>query len=49
MLAHIATNFVEMSASIHRGALRQDYELRKPIAMGEVKLEDFAKEFATAF
>jgi len=49
MLAHIAANFVEMGASIHSGALRQDYDLHKPIAMGKVKLEDFAKEFAAAF
>ncbi len=49
MPAHIAANFVEMGASIHSGALREDYELHKPIAMGKLKLEDFAKEFAAAF
>ena len=49
MPAHIAAKFVELGASIHSGALRQDYELHKPIAMGKVKLEDFAKEFAAAF
>ncbi|MBN3942423.1 MAG: NAD(P)H-binding protein [Nostoc sp. NMS9] len=49
MPAHIAANFVEMGTSIHSGASRQDYQLHKPIAMGKVKLEDFAKEFATAF
>ena len=49
MPAHIATSFVELGASIHSGALRQDYDLHKPIAMGKVKLEDFAKEFAAAF
>ena len=47
--AHIAANFVELGTSIHSGALRQDYDLHKPIAMGNVKLEDFAKEFAAAF
>lgn len=47
--AHLAANFVELGASIHSGALRQDYELHQPITMGKVKLEDFAKEFATAF
>ena len=47
--AHIAANFVELGASIHSGALRQDYALHKPVAMGNVKLEDFAKEFAAAF
>lgn len=49
MPAHIAANFVEMGASIHSGALMQDYDLQKPIAAGKVKLEDFAKEFAAAF
>lgn len=49
MPSHLAANFVEMGASIHSGALRQDYELHQPIAMGKVKLEDFAKEFAAAF
>ena len=49
MPPHIAANFVELGASIHSGALRQDYDLHKPIAMGKVKLEDFAKEFAAAF
>ena len=49
MPPHIAAKFVELGASIHTGALREDYELHKPIAMGKVKLEDFAKEFAAAF
>lgn len=49
MPAHLVANFVEMGASIHSGALRQDYDLHKPIAMGKVKLEDFASEFAAAF
>jgi uncharacterized protein YbjT (DUF2867 family) len=49
MPAHIAANFVEMGTSIHSGALREDYDLHQPIAMGKVKLADFAKEFAAAF
>lgn len=44
-----AVNWVELGASIHSGALRQDYDLHKPSAMGNVKLEDFASEFAAAF
>jgi uncharacterized protein YbjT (DUF2867 family) len=47
--AHIAANFVEMGTNIHSGALRQDYDLHQPIAMGKVKLTDFATEFAAAF
>ncbi|NMF63459.1 NmrA family NAD(P)-binding protein [Brasilonema octagenarum] len=49
MPTHTAAKFVELGASIHSGALREDYELHKPIAMGKVKLEDFAKEFAAGF
>ena len=49
MPAHLVANFVEMGASTHSGAMREDYELHKPIAMGQVKLADFAKEFAAAF
>jgi uncharacterized protein YbjT (DUF2867 family) len=49
MPPHIAANFVEMGSSIHSGALREDYDLYQPIAMGKVKLADFAKEFAAAF
>lgn len=46
---HIAAKSVELGASIHSGALREDYDLHKPTAMGKVKLEDFAVEFAGAF
>ncbi|WP_210521578.1 NAD(P)H-binding protein [Hymenobacter terricola] len=46
--AHMATGIVELYASINSGALGADYELHKP-AMGKVKLEDFAREFAAAF
>jgi uncharacterized protein YbjT (DUF2867 family) len=46
---HVAAKWVELGDSIHSGALREDYELHKPIAMGKVKLADFAKEFAAAF
>ena len=49
MPPHIAAKSVELGASIHSGALREDYERHQPIAMGKVKLEDFASEFAAAF
>lgn len=48
MPAHIAAKLVELNLAIHRGKLGEDYELHKP-GMGKVKLEDFAKEFATVF
>lgn len=47
--ANIAELFVELGASLHSGALLEDYKLHKPATMGKVKLEDFAKEFAAAF
>ncbi len=46
---HVVENLVELHAAIHNGSLRQDYDLHKPIKMGKVKVEDFAKEFAFAF
>lgn len=47
--AHVAKNFVEMGASIHSGELLKHYEANKPGTMGKVKVEDFAKEFTSAF
>ena len=47
--APIAALFVELGASIHNGAMRQGYLQHPPLAMGEVKMEDFAEEFAAAF
>lgn len=40
---------MELGGSIHNGALRQDYDRRPPHPMGQVKVEDFAQEFAPAF
>jgi uncharacterized protein YbjT (DUF2867 family) len=42
------TDIVDIYASMNSGALAEDYEQHKP-ALGKVKLEDFAKEFAAAF
>lgn len=47
--AYVAAKMVELNASIHNGALREDYDLHPPVEMGKVKLEDFAREFAAAF
>ena len=46
--APVAAGVVELYASIHSGKLGEDYEQHKPV-MGQVKLADFAKEFAAAF
>ncbi|MEI9946483.1 MAG: NAD(P)H-binding protein [Chitinophagaceae bacterium] len=45
----IAAGLVEMYASLYSGLLSEDYNRNKPAVMGNVKLKDFAKEFALAF
>lgn len=45
----IAADLVDLNASIHNGALGEDYELHKPAVMGKMKVEDFAKEFAANY
>jgi uncharacterized protein YbjT (DUF2867 family) len=47
--AHLASSYVELGASIHNGSMRQGYLQHPPQQMGQVKVEDFAKEFAAAF
>lgn len=49
MPAHVVDNMVELGSSIHSGALRRDYDQHQPTTLGQVKLEDFAREFAAAF
>lgn len=44
----IAATLVELGAATHSGALREDYDLNKPV-LGKVKLEDFVPEFAAGF
>lgn len=44
----VAAKLVELGASIHSGVMGEDYELHKP-ALGQVKIADFAKEFAAVF
>ena len=46
--ASTAADIVDIYASMSSGALAEDYQQHKP-ALGQVKLEDFAKEFAPAF
>jgi uncharacterized protein YbjT (DUF2867 family) len=45
---HVIANFVELGASLHSGALLEDYEQHRPV-LGNVKLEDFTKEFAAVY
>lgn len=49
MNPQIAAGLVEMYASLHSGLLTEDYYRNKPAVMGNVKLTDFASEFAAAF
>ena len=48
MNPEIAKGLVEMNTSTNTGALYEDYYRNKP-ALGEIKLTDFAKEFAHVF
>ncbi|GAB3910014.1 NmrA family NAD(P)-binding protein [Larkinella knui] len=49
MSAQFAADFADLGASIHSGAMRQDYDRHQPTDIGKVKLEDFAKEFAATY
>ena len=49
MPAPAVTSMVDLGRSIQNGALRQDYDRHRPAALGQVKLEDFAREFAVAY
>ena len=44
----LASQYVEMNASIHNGKFYRDYDRNKP-ALGKVKLKEFAKEFAAVY
>ena len=45
----IAAGLVEMYAGVRSGIFLEDYYRNRPSAMGQVKMTDFAKEFAAAF
>ncbi|OGX82126.1 NAD(P)H-binding protein [Hymenobacter coccineus] len=49
MPAPAVASMIALGSSIQNGALRRDYDLHKPAAMGQVKLEDFAQQFAAAY
>jgi uncharacterized protein YbjT (DUF2867 family) len=44
-----AAGLVEMFASQYAGALTEDYYRHRPLVLGNVKLRDFAKEFAATY
>ncbi|WP_223649690.1 NAD(P)H-binding protein [Hymenobacter psoromatis] len=47
--ASVAALLVEIGASIHHDSMRQGYLQNPPSALGQVKVADFAREFAAAF
>ena len=49
MRPEIAKGMVEMYAAIHSGLLYKDYNLHKPKTFGQVKMKEFAKEFAAVY
>jgi len=49
MQPKIAAGLTEMYAAINSGLLYEDYKLHRPATILNVKVEDFAKEFAIAF
>ena len=48
MAPHLAAGMVEMNAATHAGKLYEDYYRSRP-TLGNVKLKDFAKEFAAMY
>ena len=44
----LASQFVEMNASIHSGEFFKDYNVNKPI-FGKTKMKEFAQEFAAVY
>lgn len=49
MKKDIAAGLTEMYAAINSGLLYEDYVNNKPKVMGQIKVKDFAKEFAVAY
>jgi len=45
----IAKNYTEMGNAIHTGVMFEDYWKNHPEKLGKVKLEDFAKTFASGY
>ncbi|MGJ4746328.1 NmrA family NAD(P)-binding protein [Leptospira sp. SA-E8] len=49
MSPSIVSGFTEMNAAMHNGSLMEDYYRNRPAVLGNIKLTDFAKEFASVF
>ncbi len=46
---HIARSYAEMGASMRSGEMQSDYLKHRPAKFGKIKLEGFAKVFASAY
>ncbi len=49
MKPEIAKGLTEMYAAINSGLLYEDYKMNRPKTMGNIKVVDFAKDFAAAY
>ena len=49
MNPQIVASVVELQSAHHSGWIAEDYYRNKPVKMGKIKIEDFAKEFAAAY
>jgi hypothetical protein len=49
MLAPVIAQLLKLNAAIHNGSMWQGYAQHRPATLGEVKLENFAQEFAAVF
>lgn len=49
MPAPVIAQLLELNAAIHNGSMWQGYAQHRPTTLGNVKLENFAQEFAVAF
>lgn len=49
MNKQVVADFVEMNASMHNGVFFENYYRNKPAAMGNVKMKDFANDFAAVY
>ena len=45
----VSSKFVEMGTAIRNGILWEDYDAKKNVPTGKIKLEEFVKEFAAVF
>lgn len=45
----IANNYMEMGKAVRLGIMNEEYNRNRPIINGKIKLQEFAKEFASAY